>query len=73
MSFDVPISIFYLLFSKNEDEIKISTWSAINFLTSSSVNELFGDLTTNAIGTSPASASGNLQKDCVKELNGLHE
>ncbi|MFS7915888.1 hypothetical protein Hanom_Chr02g00170661 [Helianthus anomalus] len=40
--------------------IRIFTCSDINFLTSSSVNELFGDRTTNAIGTSPASASGNL-------------
>lgn len=36
------------------------TWLAINFWTSSSVSELLGDRTTYAIGTSPASASGNL-------------
>lgn len=36
------------------------TWLAIKLLISSSVSELFGERTTYATGTSPASASGNL-------------
>ena len=40
---------------------KLLTCLAMNFWISCSVIELFGDRTTNAIGTSPASSSGNLQ------------
>lgn len=39
--------------------LKGATCSEINFLTSSSVSELLGDLTTCALGTSPDLASGN--------------
>lgn len=39
------------------------TCPAIKFLTSSSFIELWGERTTNAIGTSPALSSGYLQVD----------